>query len=375
MRVNCPHCGREGRLPEGVAVPPAVRCPQCKAKFAPVSNEEPGTPAASKPWYKDPILQFAMAFPTVVLICFASYLLYQQSKTQFRNRITASKVEGDKLQAASQLGLACDKYQAVIAEGGGSSDPDVQRAVADATVERDKVRAVLKAELEREEADRRRKLAEAHERETARWAAEEKARRDLQAQAERQERQEAGRRQKERDRAFAQAESLEAPPQNSFNMSDPFKQQTRKLAEDEFAFKDATGRLFKATFDQKFNIDGLVKIGVGSNVIISPGKYDFKNGQLGLTLYAWYNYLGANDTTPITTEDFCGFLATFALDENTARRWREEIDRKSFRATVWFRLKSVARHDWNHNPHFTNGLLAHQILFDIEVVKYETTAH
>jgi hypothetical protein len=160
MKVDCPHCGRTGRLPEGSILPSTVRCPQCKVKFSPVVNEEIEEAPTSKAWYKDPILQFAVAFPTVALICFGFYLIYQRSKSQFREQIVALKADGDKLQGANKLRPAFEKYQAVVAKGGGSSDPEVRKAVDEAKVHRDKLQSVLQAELEREEAERRRQEKE-----------------------------------------------------------------------------------------------------------------------------------------------------------------------------------------------------------------------
>ena len=36
MRIDCPHCGRQGHLPDGKPLPSIVRCPQCQNKFNPV---------------------------------------------------------------------------------------------------------------------------------------------------------------------------------------------------------------------------------------------------------------------------------------------------------------------------------------------------
>ena len=36
LNILCPHCGREGRLPDGSALPAMVRCPECQNKFQPV---------------------------------------------------------------------------------------------------------------------------------------------------------------------------------------------------------------------------------------------------------------------------------------------------------------------------------------------------
>jgi hypothetical protein len=33
MEIQCPHCGRRGRLPEGGLTPATVRCPHCKTAF------------------------------------------------------------------------------------------------------------------------------------------------------------------------------------------------------------------------------------------------------------------------------------------------------------------------------------------------------
>ena len=40
MRIDCPHCGRQGKLPVGAALPPMVRCPNCQNKFQPVPEAE-----------------------------------------------------------------------------------------------------------------------------------------------------------------------------------------------------------------------------------------------------------------------------------------------------------------------------------------------
>ncbi len=43
MRIDCPHCGRQGNLRDGVALPSTVRCPGCQNKFEPI----PYTPAVA----------------------------------------------------------------------------------------------------------------------------------------------------------------------------------------------------------------------------------------------------------------------------------------------------------------------------------------
>ena len=54
MRVDCPHCGRQGKLPDGAALPSMVRCPQCQNKFQPVPEAEAVMVAtAAAPTMKD----------------------------------------------------------------------------------------------------------------------------------------------------------------------------------------------------------------------------------------------------------------------------------------------------------------------------------
>ena len=72
---------------------PPSRCPRCKSKFTPAATEKAIEPAAPRPWYKDPILQFAVGFPLLAVICFAGYLLFERSKSQLRS---ASRLVEDR---------------------------------------------------------------------------------------------------------------------------------------------------------------------------------------------------------------------------------------------------------------------------------------
>ncbi|MDR3633583.1 MAG: hypothetical protein P4L84_07085 [Isosphaeraceae bacterium] len=98
--------------------------------------------------------------PIVTIVGFGCYFFYQNLKSHARQQIITWKTEGDQLQEAGQLRQALEKYQAVVAQGNGSSDSDVQRAVSDGKARRDKLLVVLKAELEREEAERQRQEQE-----------------------------------------------------------------------------------------------------------------------------------------------------------------------------------------------------------------------
>lgn len=129
--------------------------------------------------------------------------------------------------------------------------------------------------------------------------------------------------------------------------------------------------MFKSTFDANFDVNGSVNIGVGRNVITTGGKYDFQSGAFALVLFPWRHFLGKNSVVPVDTDDYCGLVTTFTLDEATARAWRQAIDQKKFQLTVWYRLKSVAKKEWSRHPHYTDGRLAHQIFFDVEVVAFQ----
>jgi hypothetical protein len=68
----------------------------------------------------------------------------------------------------------------------------------------------------------------------------------------------------------------------------------------------------------------------------------------------------------------CSLSASFKIDEKTAQRWREAIDKGTFSVTVWYRLVKVERGTWMQNPHWNPvPMLAHDIAFDLDVVKFE----
>jgi hypothetical protein len=64
-------------------------------------------------------------------------------------------VDADRHQAANDSRSAFEKYKLIVNRGDGWADPEVIRAVTEATTKRDKLQIVLKAELDREEALRR----------------------------------------------------------------------------------------------------------------------------------------------------------------------------------------------------------------------------
>ena len=153
MFITCPNCGRTAPLQNTASIPASIRCPQCKTTFAPAQEEPESSPP--RPWYKDPILQFAIAFPIVALSLFGGYLYRNHSLDVQKKQILSMMVDADRHQAANDSRSAFEKYKLIVNRGDGWADPEVIRAVTEATTKRDKLQIVLKAELDREEALRR----------------------------------------------------------------------------------------------------------------------------------------------------------------------------------------------------------------------------
>ncbi len=153
----------------------------------------------------------------------------------------------------------------------------------------------------------------------------------------------------DKEKPLRDATALQAPPLGlgkASNLND-FASQMRKLATDEFAFQDAKGKVFRASFDRK-SIERFLatKTEIGRNVIVVPGTYDFGQKRSTWQLHLWYRHHAeskAGDMTFPEDTDACCLLMSFDQDESTARKWKEAFDRGSLRLTVWFRLASVEK--------------------------------
>jgi hypothetical protein len=81
-----------------------------------------------------------------------------------------------------------------------------------------------------------------------------------------------------KEKLLRDATALQGPPLGlgkGSNLSD-FAGQMRKLATDEFAFKDAQAKVYWASFDQKsIQRFSATRTEIGRNVIVFPGTYDF----------------------------------------------------------------------------------------------------
>ena len=165
IEVQCPFCGRRGHLPSGVAIPPPkVRCPGCGNTIAPqpiafnsspaVASEPTDEPSGRSPafssrhWYSDPILQFSIGFPLVVLVALAFYLHREHAAKEFRSSTLALKVQADGWEKSAPR-QALDQYNAFLqkAEPIGIRDQEVLTAVAEARQKRLALEHLLREQL------------------------------------------------------------------------------------------------------------------------------------------------------------------------------------------------------------------------------------
>src|SRR5262249_40358031 len=134
--ITCPNCGRGGSIKRQLAPGAKVRCKGCNRSFEPAiempvldcwepdgsSREEPAPPTTrsvspaapfpkntaaapqrARPWYRDPILQFAVAFPLVAALAMGAYLLRERAKASFREDTLSLKAYADQARAAGKL--------------------------------------------------------------------------------------------------------------------------------------------------------------------------------------------------------------------------------------------------------------------------------
>jgi len=179
------------------------------------------------------------------------------------------------------------------------------------------------------------------------------------------------------EKAIKSATPLQAPPHvkgKGTNIND-ITPSIRKLASDEFAFKDAQRQVFRGTFSRR-NIESspLIKLTDCRNALVFPGNYEFDKKRATWMLYLWHIHWGekmiGNSSYPEVT-DSCALAASFDLEEAVARNWREAFDRGSLSLTVWFRPVSVRNASWKAHPRWTDGTQAHNIVLDVEVIRFE----
>lgn len=184
----------------------------------------------------------------------------------------------------------------------------------------------------------------------------------------------------ERKQDLAKSQTLEAPPlgQGKSSNIDAFASEMRKLASDEFAFKDAQEKVFRARFDQRtLSYSPLIKLTVGRNTIVYPPKYDFGSKKVSLHLHYFYQHEARRESAgrqwPENT-DSCTLTTEFELDQGTARQWKEAFDKGVFAIDLWFSPLSVKKALWQENHGvgmMAEGSLSHNIIFEAKTLRYE----
>lgn len=188
---------------------------------------------------------------------------------------------------------------------------------------------------------------------------------------------------KQAEEAIRNANVLQAPPFGKGMAKDPtwsnidaFAQRMRDLASNEFKFREAKTIVFQSTFNQKnVNYSPQIKWFLARNAVVAPGKYDFDAGDYSLDLIFWQaiyeeNRFGDGPVSP-HVDNTCKLRATIKVDAKTAQHWRESFDSGTFSVTIWYRLSKINQGSWRQNPRWTTPMLAHDIAFAVDVLKFE----
>jgi hypothetical protein len=170
-RWICPACNRELFVPGGAQPPPLPSPVEVAASS--VERAKPARPPEdqqsyelgsqpsreqSRPFWKDPVVVVGAAVPTLILVCFFTYLAVDYSARAFRERVHALREEADSL-SASQYRSAFEKYEKILAmtRGWGAGDRELSDDIALARKAHDRLYPGVKRELEREQAELRAK--------------------------------------------------------------------------------------------------------------------------------------------------------------------------------------------------------------------------
>ncbi len=177
---------------------------------------------------------------------------------------------------------------------------------------------------------------------------------------------------------FANAQTLQAPGLGKENINElsPFSSEMRKLASDEFVFKDAQQKLFRSRFDQRtLRHSPLIKLTLGRNTIVNPPRYDFDSKKVSLGLLLFYEHWERRQTAgewfPEDT-DRCAVVTEFELlDEATAREWRDAFNRGTLVLDIWYVPLRVQNAGWKNSPSYTDDTLSHDIVIEVQTLRCE----
>jgi hypothetical protein len=159
---------------------------------------------------------------------------------------------------------------------------------------------------------------------------------------------------------------------------DRFAGEMRKLASDEFAFRDAKENVFWTIFSQgNLESSPTIKLTHGRNTVVYPPKYDFESKKVTLVLHWFYHHeekkFSAGTAWPEIT-DSCAIFTQIELDEPTARNWKNAFDNGAFAIRLWFTPIDVMKADWRKNQGaalMPDGSLSHDIIINAKTHRYE----
>lgn len=164
---------------EDDAFDPPMRSPAAAPsapKVPPPSDElpDPGRPGAvdKRPFWRDPVVVIGATVPALILVAFVVYLFMDRAEKAFEGQVVGLKTEADNLARSGRSQLAVEKYDQILSmiRDKGMGAGRYHKIVASSEGARERLRALMKADLDRLEQQR---LAAA---EKEKLAAEESAR-------------------------------------------------------------------------------------------------------------------------------------------------------------------------------------------------------
>ena len=116
--------------------------------------------ATDRSWWQDPILRIALVVPALAFVLFSCYLGWDWNVKRYRHQILQLKQEADRLESNGRDKDAFLKFRELCDYVGNREprDPETRDAVRAARRAKDRLFPHFKAELEKEESERRRNL-------------------------------------------------------------------------------------------------------------------------------------------------------------------------------------------------------------------------
>lgn len=130
-RIKCPGCDQGVRVPGPALAPatPQIIAPEHASIFIPNLDLAELPPPPKRPFWKDPVIVFGAAGPTIVLALFFGYLYREHTDKANRAYIAAQRAEADRLFREGNIELALPTYL-VVRAWAGRIDPGDRESLA-----------------------------------------------------------------------------------------------------------------------------------------------------------------------------------------------------------------------------------------------------